>query len=58
MEQKNIALELLVRSGNPKGVEQFAESERFDEARRTEKVAHNSPWKSDKWIQKNTRGLS
>ena len=39
MDQKNIALELLVRSGNPKGVELFAESEVFDGTKRIEKVA-------------------
>lgn len=39
MEQKNIALELLVRSGNPKSVEKLAEVERIGEPLRTEKVA-------------------
>ncbi len=39
MEQKTIALELLVRSGNHTGVEQFADAEGFDESRKTEKMA-------------------
>ena len=38
MDQKTIALELLVRSGNPKGVGQFADAEGFEEPRKTEKT--------------------
>lgn len=50
MEQKSIALELLVRSGNPKGVEQFVESEVFDEARKTEKIAEAGIYSAIKYM--------
>ena len=56
MDQKNIALELLVRSGNPKGVEQFAESEKFDEARRTEKVAEAGVYSAIKYMLEQAEG--
>ena len=56
MDQKNIALELLVRSGNPKGVEQFAESEEFDEARRTEKVAEAGVYSAIRYMWKEAEG--
>ena len=56
MDQKNIALELLVRSGNPKGVEQFAESEGFDEARRTEKVAEAGVYSGIRYMWEQAEG--
>ena len=56
MDQKNIALELLVRSGNPKGVEQFAESEGFEEARRTEKVAEAGIYSAIKYMWREAEG--
>jgi len=38
MDQNNIALELLVRSGNVPGVEKFAKQEHLEKAEKTEKV--------------------
>ncbi len=56
MEQKTIALELLVRSGNPKGVRQFAESEGFDESRRTEKIAEAGVYSAIKLMWEEAEG--
>jgi hypothetical protein len=56
MEQKTIALELLVRSGNPIGVEQFADSEGFDEPRKTEKMAEAGIYSATKVMWEEAEG--
>ncbi len=56
MDQKNITLELLVRSGNPKGVRQFAESEGFDEIRITEKTAEAGVYSAIKLMWEEAEG--
>src|SRR3989338_6502870 len=56
MDQKNITLELLVRSGNPEGVEQFTESEGFDEFRRTVKITEAGVYSAIKSMWEEAEG--
>jgi hypothetical protein len=56
MEQKNIALELLVRSGNPEGVEQIAKTQKLKEELKTEKIAEAGIYAAIKLMREEAEG--
>ncbi|MBW3011930.1 hypothetical protein KY311_01990 [Candidatus Woesearchaeota archaeon] len=56
MDQKTITLELLVRGGNPNGVEKFAESEGMDEAKKDEKVTEAGIYSAIKLMEEDAEG--
>ena len=56
MDQKNITLELLVRSGNPKGVRQFAESIELEQSKIIEKTAEAGVYSAIKLMWEEAEG--
>ncbi len=56
MNQKNIALELLVRSGNTKSVEQFLIPEELDEVRKKEKITEAGVYSAIKYMWEQAEG--
>jgi len=56
MDQSDIALELLVRSGNPEGIEHLAQSVGLAEARRIEKVAEAGVYSAIRYMWQEAEG--